>query len=234
MRVILFFVAICTIWSCAKPLTPAVTSLPVTPKTQPVTKEIQLHLKSMIAHDLQENVTFRDELLIQVNQVKIIGEKVYPAGTRWIYVGSVGQGQEIKLDTVKMQAVLIRPEERLGIQVSLWELDDYSKDQAFIHQLNQVSGLVQIPLTLLEWSSISNPVSWFLWGARFGSVGLDWWAKRDGKDLLGVSEVQWDYSAMSKGKSVRFKRGNWKGGKRGLGAYHYGFSYEIRVNDSTR
>lgn len=234
MRVILVLLSVACLWSCAKPIVKAPILESPLSQEKPVSKQVQLQLKSITAHDLQENVTLRDELIIQIALVKIVGETVYPENSKWVYVGSVTQGQQISLDTVRLKAVVLRPGERVGLQVSLWELDDYSKDQAFIHQLNQVSGLVQIPMTLMEWSSLSNPVSWFIWGARLGSVGLDWWAKRDGKDLLGVSEVQWDYSDMSKGHSVRYKRGNWKGGKRGLGAYQYGFSYEIRVNDSLR
>lgn len=234
MRIILVLVSVALLWSCAKPIVKAPVGQSPIPRAQAVSKEVQLQLKSLTAHDLQENVTLRDELIVQVAIVKIQGETVFPESLKWVYVGSVAQGAEVKLDTIQLKSVLIRPGERVGVQVSLWELDDYSKDQAFIHQLNQVSGLVQIPLTLMEWSSFSNPVSWFIWGARLGSIGLDWWAKRDGKDLLGVSEIQWDYADMSKGRSVRYKRGNWKGGKRGLGAYQYGFSYEIHVNDSPR
>lgn len=234
MRLILVFFSVVILWSCAK----SISQLPVNQVTdltvQPVAKEVKLSLKSIIAYDLQENLTLRDELMVQIAIVRIVGETVFPESSKWVYVGSVAQGQQISLDTVQLKSAVIRPGERVGVQVSLWELDDYSKDQSFVHQLNQVSGLVQIPITLLEWSSFSNPLSWFIWGARIGSVGLDWWAKRDVKDLLGVSEVQWDYVDMPIGKLARFKRGTWKGGKRGLGAYQYGFAYEIRVNDSLR
>ncbi len=234
MRVILVLLSVALLWSCAKPIVKMPSTQMPLSQVKPVSKEVQLHLKSITAHDVQENSTLREEIIDQVAQVRIVGETVYPENSKWVYVGSVSQGQQITLDTVQLKSVILRPGERVGIQVSLWELDDYSKDQAFVHQLNQVSGLVQIPMTLMEWSSFSNPVSWFIWGARLGSVGLDWWAKRDGKDLLGVSEVQWDYADMSKGHSVRYKRGNWKAGKRGLGANQYGFSYEIHVNDSLR
>lgn len=234
MRLILVFFSVVFLWSCAK----SISQLPVNQVTdltvQPVAKEVKLSLKSITAYDLQENLTLRDELMVQIAIVRIVGETVFPESSKWVYVGSVAQSQQISLDTVQLKSAVIRPGERVGVQVSLWELDDYSKDQSFVHQLNQVSGLVQIPITLLEWSSFSNPLSWFIWGARIGSVGLDWWAKRDVKDLLGVSEVQWDYVDMPKGKLARFKRGTWKGGKRGLGAYQYGFVYEIRVNDSLR
>lgn len=234
MRLILVFFSVVFLWSCAK----SISQLPVNQVTdltvQPVAKEVKLSLKSITAYDLQENLTLRDELMVQIAIVRIVGETVFSESSKWVYVGSVAQGQQISLDTVQLKSAVIRPGERVGVQVSLWELDDYSKDQSFVHQLNQVSGLVQIPITLLEWSSFSNPLSWFIWGARIGSVGLDWWAKRDVKDLLGVSEVQWDYVDMPIGKLARFKRGTWKGGKRGLGAYQYGFAYEIRVNDSLR
>jgi hypothetical protein len=234
MRLILVLFSVFLLSSCAKPILKAPITQSDNFKNQSLAKEVRLQLKSITAQDLQENVTLRDELLMQIAIVRIKGDTVFTIGSKWIYIGSIAQGQRIDLDSVQLKSATILPGERVGVQVSLWELDDYSKDQAFIHKLNQVSGLVQIPMTLMEWSSFSNPVSWFIWGARLGSVGLDWWAKRDAKDLLGVSEVQWDYSDMPKGKMVRFKRGTWKGGNRGLGAYQYGFAYEIRVNDSSR
>jgi hypothetical protein len=70
-----------------------------------------------------------------------------------------------------------------------------------------------------------------MWGTRIGSVGLEYWAKQDGRDLLGVSELQWDWSVLPKGKVTRYKRGNWKGGKRGLNTFQYSYSYEIHVNE---
>ncbi len=234
MRVILVLLSVAIVWSCAKTSSTVPRVVEQKVSVTPANKDVQLQMKTITAYDLQENVTLRDEILVQVAVVRIVGDAVYPESSRFVYVGSVAQGQQISLDSIRIKPVTIAAGERVGVQVYLWELDDYAKDQAFIHQLNQVSGLVQIPMTLMEWSSFSNPLSWFIWGARLGSVGLDWWAKRDGKDLLGVSEVQWDYADMSKGKSVRFKRGTWKGGKKGLGAYQYGFSYEIRVNDSLR
>lgn len=234
MRGIVLISFLALLVSCAKSVVQVPVKQPVVAKVQPVLKEVQVTLKNITAQDLQENLTLRDELLMQVSVVRIVGEQVFPVDSKIIYLGKLAQGQQILLDTVGLKKANIQPGERIGVQLALWELDDYAKDQAFIHQVNQVGGLMQIPMALLEWSSLSNPVSWFIWGARLGSFGLDWWAKRDLRDLLGVSEVQWAYEDMSKGNWVRYKRGNWKGGQRGLGAYQYGFGYEIRVKDSFR
>jgi len=234
MRGIVLISFLALLFSCAKPVVQVPVQQPIVAQVQPISKEVQVTLKHITAQDIQENLTLRDELLIQVAVVRIVGEQVFPVDSKILYLGKVAQGQQILLDTVGLKKAIIQPGERVGVQLSLWEIDDYSKDQAFIHQINQVSGLMQIPMALLEWSSLSNPVSWFIWGARLGSFGLDWWAKRDLKDLLGVSEVQWAYDDMSKGNLVRYKRGNWKGGQRGLSAYQYGFGYEIRVKDSFR
>jgi hypothetical protein len=146
MRVILVFLSVVFLWSCAKSVTQLPVNQAIDVRIQPVEKEVKLDLKSITAHDLQENITLRDELLVQIAIVRIVGETVFPESSKWVYVGSVAQGQQISLDTVQLKSAVIRPGERVGVQVSLWELDDYSKDQAFIHQLNQVSGLVQIPM----------------------------------------------------------------------------------------
>jgi hypothetical protein len=240
MRIIIGFLMLLIVWSCAKSVRQAPAKQLLDPpatvvkRISPPVKEVKVHLQSIKAVNLQERITFYDELLLQVAIVRIVGDRVFPIDSKVVYLGKASQGQVIGLDTMRLKSVFLHPGERVGVQIALWELDDYAKDLAFVNKLNQVSGFVQIPMALFEWSSFSNPVSWFIWGARLSGFGLDWWSKRDLKDLLGVSELQWDYVDMTKGRLVRYKRGNWKGGTRGLGAYQYGFAYTVVVNDSLR
>lgn len=209
--------------------TPAIQKNPVAIMEQP--REISLHLKAIKATDLQENISFQDELWIEFNVVAIQSGKIIRAETASRFLGGIKQGAKINLDSIPPVKIKLNPGEQVGIQVSLWELDDYTKDQKLLHQVNRWGGMLQVPLMILDWSAVSNPVSWFMWGTRIGSVGLDYWAKQDGRDLIGVSEVQWDWSGLPKGKVTRFKRGNWKGGKAGLNTFQYSYSYEIHVNE---
>jgi len=194
-------------------------------------RQVNLQLATITAYDIQENVNLKDELWMEYNIVAIKDGKILRLETASRYVGSVRQGQKISLDSIPPLNIGLNPGEQIGVQVSLWELDDYTKDVYLLKQENHWGGMLQVPLMLVEWSALSNPVSWFLWGARLGSIGLDYWSKQDGRDLIGVSELQWDWEALPKGKSTRFKRGNWKGGRSGLNAYQYGFSYRIHVNE---
>jgi hypothetical protein len=190
-----------------------------------------VQLASITAYDIQENLNLKDEIWVEYNVVAIKEGKILRMESASRFLGAIHQGDKMALDTIPPLRIQLNPGEQLGVQVSLWELDDYSKDQHLLKQVNQWGGMLQIPLMLVEWSSVSNPVSWFLWGARLGSIGLDYWSKQDGRDLIGVSELQWDWSEIKKGKLTRFKRGNWKGGRAGLNAYQYGYAYRIHVNE---
>ena len=207
--------------------------LPTQPALKPVDKprHVNLQLASITAYNIQESVNLKDELWVEYNIVAIKDGKILRLETASRYLGSVRQGQKIVLDSIPPLNISLNPGEQIGIQVSLWELDDYTKDVNLLKQVNHWGGMLQVPLMLVEWSAVSTPVSWFLWSARLGSIGLDYWSRQDGRDLIGVSELQWDWTTLPKGKSTRFKRGNWKGGRSGLNAFQYGFSYRINVNE---
>ncbi len=227
----IYFFALLSMMACRRNTIPQ--TLTSQPALKPVDKprQVNLQLASITAYNIQESVNLKDELWVEYNIVAIKDAKILRLETASRYLGSVRQGQKIVLDSIPPLNISLNPGEQIGIQVSLWELDDYTKDVNLLKQVNHWGGILQVPLMLVEWSALSNPVSWFLWSARLGSIGLDYWSRQDGRDLIGVSELQWDWTTLPKGKSTRFKRGNWKGGRSGLNAFQYGFSYRINVNE---
>jgi hypothetical protein len=231
MRKFIYFLALLSMMACRRTTGPSPVQVYPVVHTQEKPREISLQLASVTAYEIQENVNLKDELWVEYNLVAIKDGKILRMEMASRFLGGVPQGNKIGLDTIPALRILLNPGEQLGLQVSLWELDDYTKDQHLLNQVNQWGGMLQVPLMLVEWSAVSNPISWFLWGARLGSLGLHYWSKQDGRDLLGVSELQWDWSALPKGKATRFKRGNWKGGKAGLDAYQYGYAYRIHINE---
>lgn len=231
MRKFVYFLALLSMIACRRTSIPSALSTPLAVKPAESSRQVNLQLASITAYDIQENVNLKDELWVEYNVVAIKDGKILRMESASRFLGGIRQGQKIVLDSIPALRIQLNPGEQLGVQVSLWELDDYSKDQHLLKQVNQWGGMLQIPMMLVEWSSVSNPVSWFLWGARLGSIGLDYWSKQDGRDLIGVSELQWDWSEIKKGRLTRFKRGNWKGGRAGLNAYQYAYAYRIHVNE---
>lgn len=204
------------------------------PETVQITekpREVALELIAMKAYDIQENLSGKDELFLEYNLVTSKSGKILRMETASRYLGKIKQGGKIELDSLPPLRISLHPGEQLGVQISLWELDDYSKDIRLLNQVNRWGGVLQVPLMLVEWSSVSNPIAWFLWGARLGIVGLNYWSKKDSRDLLGVSEMQWDYQDIPKGKLSRFKRGNWKDAGSNLHRFQYGYSYRLRINE---
>jgi hypothetical protein len=143
----------------------------------------------------------------------------------------VKKGAKISLDSIPSLRLDFKEGQKLGIQIALWEIDDYSKSQKFLNKVSTYSNALQIPLTFIEWSSASNPLGWFLWGTRLSSMGLDFLATLDRDDLLGISEVVWTWEDLSLQNRPRIKRIHWKGKDSSINSFRYEFGYEIKVKD---
>ncbi len=164
-----------------------------------------------------------DELLL-VGAVGVIeDEKVKPVQVFSSYLGKVKKGQLIRLDTIKALTVRLKKGQKASLQLTLFELEDYQPTKKWLNRFNTVSGVFALPLAF---TSAENPVAWFLWGMKAGSLGLDWASEIDMKDLLGVSETQWDYETVS--PSIR--NGKWIGGRKFMDAYEYRYQIQINVD----
>jgi hypothetical protein len=164
-----------------------------------------------------------DELVL-VGAIGVMeGEKVVPVHVFSTYIGKVKKGQMIRLDTIKTVDVRLKPGQKASVQLSLFEIEDYQPIKKWVNRFNSVSGVLAIPLAL---SSAENPIAWFLWGMKASSLGLDWVSELDVKDLLGISETQWDYES---GKSA-VRNGKWVGGRKWIDAYEYRYQFQINVD----
>jgi hypothetical protein len=144
---------------------------------------------------------------------------------------NVKQGQKIALDSLVLPSIKVEKNQKIGVQLSLWEIDNYEEISKTLNQVNTFGGILQVPIALAEWSSLSNPLGWFLWGTRASGLGMVILSKFDQNDLLGVSELIWPFEEIPKGKVERFKRINWKGGRKGINSYDYQFNYQIKALD---
>jgi hypothetical protein len=197
-------------------------------------KNISLKLGDLQVNEIQEKLTFKDELLLNVSISVFENGKLLQAANKSSYLNGVKKGQTIKLDTIKLPMLDVKKNQTLGIQISVWEVDDYTAINKTMGQINQLGGLVQVPITLLEWSSVSNPVGWFLWGSRVGGLGLYWIAKKDKNDLIGVSEVQWKEDKMPKFNFIRSKKEVFNKQGNPLTNFNYVLTYQIISKEMIR
>jgi hypothetical protein len=211
---IISFLFLITLFSCArKPV--------VQPVSAPADKNTRVSLKTLSVVKTQE--ILGDELVL-VGALGIIENgKVRPVQVFSSYVGKVKKGQIIRLDTIKALEIRLRSGQKASFQLSLFEIEDYQPAKKWVNRFNSVSGVLALPLAL---TSAENPVAWFLWGTKVGSLGLDWLSELDVKDLLGVSETQWDAES---GLSTT-RNGKWVGGRKMIDAYEYRYQIQINVD----
>jgi len=202
-----------------------------TNKIQLKRKQIDLKLQALTAHDIQENLTLHDELLISYSLIVVEKDSVVKAARGTHYLGNVKKGAKISLDTLKVLRVELQEGQKIGIQLALWEIDDYTKSQKFLNKVSNYSDALRIPIAFMEWSSVTNPLGWFLWGTRLSSMGLSFLATLDQDDLMGISEVTWTWDDLTLLNRPKFKRIHWKGKDSKLNSFHYEFGYEIMVKD---
>jgi len=190
-------------------------------------KKVKLNLQALKINAIQEKLTFRDELVLNASISVFENGKLVHTGNKTSFLRGVKKGDLISLDSIQLPEFEVKKNQLLGVQVSIWEIDDYTQINQRFRQINQIGGLVQIPITLLEWSSVSNPVGWFLWGARIGGLGLSWLAQKDKDDLMGVSEVQWMEKEMPSVNFTRSKKEVFTGKGNALTNFNYVLTYQI-------
>ncbi|MHA8052008.1 hypothetical protein [Aquirufa sp. Wall-65K1] len=225
MRKILLYFLLITLFSCRKEAIPVKTAQ--AEKQFIPNKQVQFRLNQILATNIQENITQADELLLVYSIVAIENQQVVQIQQSSHYLGKVKQGIALSLKAIPSLSLSLKPGQRLGIQVTLWEIDDYQQIKRVLRQVNQWGGVLQVPVSLLELSSVTHPFGWFMWGLKASGLGMELWSKWDGNDRLGISEMQitWDQVASLN------KKGTWKSGPKMLNDYHYDFSYEISVRD---
>lgn len=190
-------------------------------------KNVKLNLQGLKINAIQEKLTLRDELVLNASISVFENGKLLHTGNKTSFLKGVKKGDYIPLDSIQLPAFEVKKNQMLGVQISIWEIDDYAQINQRFSQINQIGGLVQIPITLLEWSSVSNPVGWFLWGARIGGLGMSWLSQKDKDDLMGVSEVQWLEKDMPNVNFTRSKKEVFEGKGNTLTNFNYVLTYQI-------
>lgn len=226
MRYVILFLMGISFFSCRKAIVPVKTEVPAQ-KAIVLDKQVQFQWTQLFAKNIQENITQTDELLMVYSVVAIENQQVVQIQQSSQYLGKVKQSTLLDLKKIPALSIKLKPGQSLGVQVTLWEIDDYQKIQQVIKHINQWGGVLQVPVSLLELSSLTNPLGWFMWGMRASGLGMDLLSKWDGNDRLGISEMQISWDKVSSFK----KKGTWKSGPKMLNDYHYDFSYEISVRD---
>jgi len=136
MRNYLFLFCVLAFAACRQKTVPILTTASLPVQTEEKPRTVSLELVSIKAYDIQENLSLHDELWLEYNLVAIKEGKILRAETTSRYLGNIKQGETISLDSIPAIKIQLNPGEQLGLQLSLWELDDYTKDLKLLKQVN--------------------------------------------------------------------------------------------------
>lgn len=194
-------------------------------------KTAQMQVKSLQATDLQEDLSFADELTLAysmtvVNENNLVTQTVNGS---W-GVQKVKKKQLIAENEFKPIEIIIPEKSKLLTSVVLVEVDDYEKAKKTVAQINELGGLAQIPATLIELGSMDTPLSLILLGLKATGTGLKIIDHFDKDDVLGQNTFTLTQEDLKKGQTLYSIPLTFKGGKTFVNTYHYDLAYLLKIS----
>lgn len=193
----ILLIAVCLCFTACKSnkvVSATTTQAPVVKKD----KIVELTIKSLEAIDLEEDLSFADEVsltyaLTLVDENKKILKVI---NNSW-GVESVKKGQVVKADKFKTIELTVPENGKLLSSVILMEIDDYEKAMATINKINNFGGLAKIPATIINIAEYETPLAIIFASLQAAGLGLKVAERFDQDDLLGQSTFELKLDSLS-------------------------------------
>lgn len=161
-------------------------------------KIVELTIQSIEAIDLEEDLSFADEVSLTYALTLVDENKkiIKVINSSW-GVESLKKGQIVKADKFKKIALVIPEKGTLLSSVILMEIDDYEKAANTIKKINELGGLAKIPATIINIAEYETPLAIVFAGLQAAGLGLKVAERFDQDDLLGQSTFELKLDSLS-------------------------------------
>lgn len=167
-------------------------------QTQKPVQFVQFQVKSLKAINLEEELTFADEVVLTYSLTAIDenNKVVQVANGSW-GVESMKKGQVVLGDKFKNIELQIPLKGKVLSSVVLTEIDDYQKAQNMVKKINEFGGLGKIPAIFISLGEFETPLAVVFASLQAAGIGLKAAEKFDQDDLLGQSTFDLNVSTIS-------------------------------------
>lgn len=198
-------------------------------QNQKATQFAQIQIKSLKANNLEEELTFADEVVLTYSLTALDenNKVVQVANGSW-GVESMKKGQMVLGDKFKTIEIQIPLKGKILSSVILTEIDDYQKAQNLVKKINEVGGLGKIPAMFIALGEFETPLAVVFASLQAAGIGLKAVEKFDQDDLLGQSTFDLNVSTISE-KQKMYPISLIFEGEHIKNKFRYELNYELKI-----
>ncbi|MDZ7897710.1 MAG: hypothetical protein U5N85_06735 [Arcicella sp.] len=166
-------------------------------------KTVTLQVKSLEAINLEEDLTFADEVVLtySLTAVDENSKVIQVANGSW-GVESMKKGQIALKERFKPIELIVPSKSKVLSSVILTEIEDYKKAQNTVLKINSFGGLSKIPALFLTLGEYETPLAVVFASLQAAGIGLQAAERFDKDDLLGQSTFEIKMDTISKPKNI--------------------------------
>lgn len=194
-------------------------------------KALMFQVKSLKAVDLEEDLTFADEVTLtySLTAVDENNKVVQVANGSW-GVENMKKGQIALEEKFKAIELQIPMKGKVLASVILTEIDDYKKAQNTVKKINELGGLGKIPTLFIALGEYETPLAIVFASLQAAGVGLKAVEHFDQDDLLGQNTFDLSVKSLSENQksfpvNLTFE------GEHLRNKFRYELTYELKVRE---
>jgi hypothetical protein len=166
-------------------------------------KTVTFQVKSLEAINLEEDLTFADEIVLTYSLTAIDeNNKVIQVANGSWGVESMKKGALILKERFKPIELIVPTKSKVLSSVILTEIEDYKKAQNTVLKINSFGGLSKIPALFISLGEYETPMAVVFASLQAAGIGLKAAERFDKDDLLGQSIFEIKMDTISKAKQI--------------------------------
>lgn len=192
-------------------------------------KFVEISIKSIEALDLEEDLSFADEITLTYSLTLLDdNKKIMKAVNASWGVESIKKGEIIKGDKFKKLEIQVPEQGKLLSSVILMEIDDYQKAVSTVKKINELGGLAKIPATIINIAEYETPLAVVFASLQAAGYGLKIAEQYDKDDLLGQSSFELKLDSLNPTQKIYPVVLNFEG-EHFKNTFRYKINYELKI-----